>query len=189
MKSYLVRILMGIGVTGVLFSSCSKDDDNKEENEEEVITTMLVKLTPASGGATLQFKYDDPDGPGGNAPTKEMITLAANKSYNVELLLLNKTVNPVDTVSEEVEEEGEAHRFYIAPTAGSNITVSGLDTDANNMPVGLNSTWTTTAAATGKVKITLRHYGGNPPGKALADLVNSTKSSTDMEVEFDTKVQ
>lgn len=189
MKNDLLRILMGTVVIGVLFSACSKDDDNKEENEEEVITTMIVKLTPTSGGAAIQFKYDDPDGPGGTAPTKEMITLSANKTYDVELLLLNKTVNPVDTVSAEVEEEADAHRFYFEPTAGSNITVTGLDTDGNGIPVGLNSTWLTTAAATGKLKITLRHYPGNPPGKALADLVNSSKSGTDIEVEFDTKVQ
>lgn len=190
MKKQLARISLGMVLMGVLFSACDKDDDKKEENEEEVITTMIVKLTPTNGvGAALQFKYDDPDGPGGTAPTKEVITLAPNKSYNVELLLLNKTVNPIDTISEEVEEEAEAHRFYFAPAAGSNITVTALDTDDNGVPLGLNSTWTTSAAATGKIKITLRHYGGNPPGKAVADLVNSTKSATDIEVEFDSKVQ
>lgn len=188
MKKQLVRISMAIALTGLLFSACKKDKD-KEENEEEVITTMVLKLTPTSGGAILEYKYDDADGPGGSSPTKDVVTLATNETYDVEVLLLNKTVNPVDTVTEEVEEEAEAHRFYFEPTAGSNITVSGLDTDANNVPVGLNSAWTTTAAATGKIKITLRHYPGNPPGKAVADLVTSTKSSTDMEVEFDTKVQ
>lgn len=189
MKKDLLSILMSCTIIGVLFSACSKDDDNKEENEEEVITTMIVKLTPQSGGTAIQFKYDDPDGPGGTAPVKETITLAENTSYDVELLLLNKTVNPVDTISEEVEEEADAHRFYFEPTAGSNIVVSGLDTDADGIPVGLNSKWTTTNAATGKLKITLRHYPGNPPGKALADLVNSGKSGTDIEVEFDTKIQ
>jgi hypothetical protein len=189
MKKKLMIFSIGFALTGILFSSCDKDDDKKEENEEEVITTMILKVTPTSGGATVQYKYEDADGPGGAAPIKDLVTLAPNKTYNVELLLLNKTVNPVDTVSAEVEEEAEAHRFYFEPTAGSNITVSGFDTDANNVPVGLNSIWTTTAAATGKIKITLRHYPGNPPGKAVADLVNSGKSATDTEAEFDTKVQ
>lgn len=189
MKSHLVKISMGIALMGTLFTGCDKDDDNKEENQEEVITTMVVKLTPTSGGATLEYKFDDADGPGGTAPTKDMITLAANKSYHVEILLLNKTVNPVDTVSEEVEEEADAHRFYFEPRAGSNVTVTGLDTDDDGLPVGLHSMWTTGAAATGKLKITLRHYPGNPPGKALADQVNSSKSETDIDVEFDTKVQ
>lgn len=190
MKSYLGKFAVSILLSGVLFTACKKDKgENIEENEEEVITTMIVKLTPASGGATVEYKFDDADGPGGAAPVKELITLAANKTYKVELLLLNKTVNPVDTVSAEVEEEADAHRFYFEPSTGSNIAVSGLDTDDNGIPVGLNSTWTTTAAATGKLKITLRHYPGNPPGKALADLVTSSKSGSDIEVEFDTKVQ
>jgi hypothetical protein len=67
--------------------------------------------------------------------------------------------------------------------------VSGLDNDANGVALGLSSNWVSGAAATGKIKITLRHYGGNPPGKAANDPVNSTKSSTDLEVEFNTKIQ
>lgn len=49
---------------------------------------------------------------------------------------------------------------------------------------GITSTWTTGAVATGTLKVTLRHYGGNPPGKAIGDDVNSPKSSTDIEVTF-----
>lgn len=187
MKRQLVQISIGIALTGILFSACKKDKE--EGNDEEVITTMILKLTPTTGGATVQFKYDDPDGPGGSAPTKEVVTLAPNKKYDVEILLLNKTVNPADTISAEVEEESDAHRFYFEPAAGSNITVSDLDTDDNGVPLGLNSVWTATTTATGKIKITLRHYPGNPPGKAVADLVNSSKSGTDTEVEFDTKIQ
>jgi len=189
MKKQLIKFSIGFALTGILFSACDKDDDKKEENKEEVITTMVLKFTRVSTGSTIEFKYDDADGPGGAAPTKNVITLAPYKTYIVELLLLNKTANGVDIVSEEVEEEAEAHRFYFEPTAGSNFTVSGFDTDANNISVGLSSTWTTSTAATGKIKITLRHYAGNPSDKAAADLVNSTKSSTDMEVEFDTIVQ
>ena len=57
------------------------------------------------------------------------------------------------------------------------------------MPVGITGTWVTGAIATGKLKVTLRHFGGTPPGKAIGDLVNSSKSSTDIEVEFNTKIQ
>jgi hypothetical protein len=67
--------------------------------------------------------------------------------------------------------------------------VAGLDNDGNGVPLGITSTWTTGAVATGKTKITLRHYGGTPPGKAAGDLVSSSKSSTDIEVDFNTKIQ
>lgn len=187
MKKQLVSISIGIACMGILFSACKKDKD-KEENDNEVITTMIVNLTPTGGGTTLQYQFNDPDGPGGTAPTKDVITLATNKSYSAEILLLDKTKSPVDTVSEEVaEEEPDAHRFYFTPTAGSNITVSNLDTDPNGVPLGITSTWASTTAATGTITITLRHYPNK--GKAASDLVTSTKSSTDMEVTFDTKVQ
>jgi hypothetical protein len=43
--------------------------------------------------------------------------------------------------------------------------------------------------ANGSVKVTLRHYPAVPQNKAAADPVTSTKSGTDVEVIFVTKVQ
>jgi hypothetical protein len=87
-----------------------------------------------------------------------------------------------------VEEENTAHRFYYEPGAGSNITVSNLDNDDDGMPLGITSTWTTGAAATGSIKVTLRHYPGTPPDKQAVDPVNSPKSGTDVEVTFVTDI-
>jgi FlaG/FlaF family flagellin (archaellin) len=174
-------------VLTAVFTSCKKEAD--EPNDEEVITTLRLTFAPVGGGNNLVYQYDDADGPGGNQPTKEEIVLQPNKSYNVSLQLLNKTVTPAEDKTNEINQEGTSHRFYYEPAAGSNITVSGLDNDANGVALGLSSNWVSGAAATGKIKITLRHYGGNPPGKAANDLVNSTKSSTDLEVEFNTRIQ
>jgi hypothetical protein len=98
-------------------------------------------------------------------------------------------VSPPDDITLEVEAESDAHRFYYAPTAGSNITITGLNNDPNGVPVGISSVWTTGAAATGKVTVTLRHFPGTPPGKETSDPVDSPKSSTDVEVVFDSKIQ
>ncbi len=179
---------MALIVLGALtFSSCKKEKE--EENDEEVITTLTVRLVPVSGGAPLEFTYDDADGPGGNAPTQQSITLAPNRTYNATVTLLNKTENPVKNVTDEVAAEAAAHRFYYTAQAGTNIAVTNLNNDGNGIPLGITSTWTTTAAATGKIKVTLRHYPGTPPNKAAADLVTDSKSSTDIEVEFNTAVQ
>jgi hypothetical protein len=150
---------------------------------------MQLTFVPVGGGTTVMYKFDDPDGPGGGAPTKDQIVLAPNKTYNVTLQLLNKTVTPAQDVTAEVAAEAQAHRFYYEPTGASNITVSALNNDAAGMPLGITSTWTTGAAATGNIKVTLRHYPGNPPNKATSDPVNSPKSSTDIEVDFNTRVQ
>lgn len=188
MKLQLTRIALGMFIASSLLTACSKDKD-EEENEEEVITTMKLTFVPAGGGATLTYQVDDPDGPGGNPPTQDEIILAPATTYDVTIQLLNKTENPPEDVTIEVKGEAEAHRFYYEPSGGSNITVSGLDNDPDGVPLGVTSTWTTGAAATGSIVITLRHYGGNPPNKAVSDPVSSSKSSTDIDATFTTKIQ
>ena len=187
MKKQLSIFAIVIFMISTLFPSCKKDA--MEENEEEVITTMKLTFVPVGGGTNLEFSFDDPDGPGGAAPTQQAITLAAAKTYNVTVQLLNKTASPAEDITDEVNAESDAHRFYYAPSAGSNITVAGLNNDASGIPLGITSVWTTGTAAIGKIKVTLRHYPANPPDKAAADAVNSPKSGTDIEVEFDTTVQ
>lgn len=189
MKKQFMKVLLGILISSALVTSCKKDTV-EEPNEEEVITTMKLTFVPVGGGATLTYQFDDADGPGGAAPTQDEIVLAPSKTYNVTVQLLNKTETPVADITTEVQSESEAHRFYYEPTVGSNFNVLVLDNDANGVPLGITSAWATAAGtATGKIKITLRHYGGTPPGKVSDDLVNSSKSSTDIEVEFNTKIQ
>jgi hypothetical protein len=189
MKSEILKFsLLLFSASALVLGSCKKEDD-EEENEEEVITTMQLTFVPIGGGTTVMYKFDDPDGPGGANPTKDEIVLQPNKGYNVSLQLLNKTANPVADITAEVAAEAAAHRFYYEPSAGSNITVANLNNDANGVPVGITSTWSTGAAATGTVKVTLRHYPGNPPNKAADDPVNSSKSSADIEVDFTTRLQ
>lgn len=177
--------------SSLMLTACEKDRDKEEENDEEVITTMQLTFVPvpAGSGSTVTYKFDDPDGPGGANPTTDRIVLMANKTYNVTLQLLNKTTNPATDITTEVAAEAQSHRFYYQSSTGNNITVSNLNNDANGVPLGITSTWTTGAAATGTINVTLRHYSGNPPNKATADPVNSTKSSTDITVDFNTTVQ
>lgn len=188
MNRQFLKIALGVLISGVVITSCKKDKID-EPNDNEVITTMKLSFVPDGGGAALTYQFDDPDGPGGNAPTTQDIVLAPSKTYAVTVQLLNKTATPAADVTEEVKEEAIAHRFYYEPTAGGNIAISGLNNDPNGVPLGITSKWVTGAAATGKIKVTLRHYGGTPPNKAAEDLVNSAKSSTDIEVEFNTKIQ
>ena len=188
MKKQVLKLSLGLALIGALFSSCKKDDP-VETNEEEVITTMKLTFVPVGGGTTLTYQFDDPDVTFVTTATQDEIILAPSKAYNVTVQLLNKTETPVADITTEVQAEADAHRFYYAPTAGSNIVVSGLNNDSDGVPLGITSTWTTGAVATGKLKVTLRHYPGTPPGKAAADAVDSPKSGTDIEVEFNTKIQ
>ncbi len=172
-------------LSAVIFSGCSKDKG--ETNDEEIITTLSLHFVPANGGAALTFQLDDPDGPGGATPTTDEIHLDASTTYAVTVQLLNKTADPVEDITPEVQTENIAHRFYYQPPA--DIVVSNLDNDDNGVQLGIHSTWTTGAAGTGQVTVTLRHYPGEPPGKAADDLVNSAKSGTDITATFNTVVE
>lgn len=189
MKLQLAKIVFGIFIAGALLTACTKDKDEPEENEEEVITTMKLTFVPVGGGTTVTYQFKDPDGPGGTAPTQDEIVLAPSKTYNVTVQLLNETETPAEDITLEVQAEADAHRIYYQPSGPSNITVSGLDNDPNGVPLGVISTWTTGAVANGTIVVTLRHFGGTPPGKAAADPVDSPKSSTDIDVTFVTKIQ
>jgi hypothetical protein len=190
MKKEILKFGLSLfAASALLLTSCEKDNEGGEGNDEEVITTVQMTFIPVGGGNTVTYKFDDPDGPGGGNPSKDEIVLMPNKTYGVTVQLLNKTVSPAADITTEVAAEADAHRFYYEPSGGSNITVAGLNNDGNGIPLGITSTWTTGAAATGTIKVTLRHYPGNPPNKAAGDLVNSSKSSTDVEVEFNTRLQ
>jgi hypothetical protein len=166
----------------VLFTACKKDKN--ETNEEELITTIKLDFVPVGGGATASFTFKDLDGDGGAPPTLyQDIVLAPNKTYNVSITLTNESVSPAEDITAEVASEGVDHQFYYAPT-GANVTVSNLNNDGGGLPLGLTSTWTTTAVSNGTVKITLKH---KPGIKAAGDLV--TKGDTDVELDWITRVQ
>lgn len=186
MRKYLIAGLCGL-VLLLSHSSCKKFEAG-ENNEEEVITTMNLYFAPVGGGQGLVIGFDDPDGPGGNPPTQSTISLARNTVYNVRVELLNKTVSPADTITNEVIDEGAAHRFYYTASAGNNITITNEDVDADGGILGVNTRWTTGAAATGTMTVTLRHYPGTPPDKQNIDPVFSPKSSTDVAIVFVTAV-
>jgi hypothetical protein len=187
MKKQLLKLGLLCLLVSTVITACKKDKG--ESNEEEVITTLTLTFVPQGGGATLVYKKDDPDGPGGSNPVTDQIVLSPSKTYDVAVTLSNKTVNPVEDITEEVEEEETAHRFYYEITAGTGVTVSGLNNDTNGVPLGLASVWTTAATGSGKIKITLRHYPAVPPNKATADLVTSGKSETDIDAEFNFSIQ
>lgn len=188
MKKQIIKATFGILISSIIITSCKKPTI-VEPNAEEVITTMKLTFVPIGGGATLTYQFDDPDGPGGTIPTKDEIVLAPSRSYNVTVQILNKTATPATDITTEIQAESDAHRFYYEPSAASNINISGLDNDVNGVPLGITGAWATGNATTGTIKITLRHYPGTPPGKEISDSVSSTKSNSDIEVEFNTKIQ
>lgn len=187
MTKSIKQLAFVLAAAVMIFSSCKKSGGG-EGNDEELITTMNLTFTPAGGGTPLTFSFNDADGPGGNAPTQDVIQLAANTTYNVSVQLLNATVTPAEDITLEIEEENEAHRFYYSPSA-ANLIISGLNNDDSGVTLGTTSQWAAGSASGGTVGVTLRHYPGTPPDKQQSDPVNSPKSGTDIAVTFSYIIQ
>ena len=171
------------------FSSCSTDDPiDAPVNEEELITTVTAIYTPVGGGTAITLQYKDLDGEGANAP---VITVSGNfeknKTYNGVLTFKNELANPAEDITPEIVEEGTAHQLFYQTTGTLNAFSYGMATsnfDSNGKPVGLQSVFTTTAAATGTLTITLRHQ----PNKAATNVdkgdITNAGGATDAEVSF-----
>lgn len=179
----------------VLFSSCEKDDDiisnPQNTNENELITTMKLIVQESGNPSNEQvFVSKDLDGDGPGLLTVDTIRLVNGITYKMEILLLDESKNPVDTISKEVEEEGDEHLFIFTPS-GVNVTITRTDVDENGVVIGLEANLTANAVTTnksGKVKIALKHQGEDKT-KDPNVTVNEAVGSTDIEVYFPIIIQ
>lgn len=178
-----IKLFAVVMLGGLILVGCKKKN-NEEENEEELITTVKLTLTPVGGGSALVYSWKDVDGVGGNAPVIQTVTLAPSKVYNCSVQFLDESKTPAEDITTEVVTEGVDHQVYYAVSGGANLTITGLNNDAAGLPLGTTSTFTSGAASTGALKITLKH---KPGVKAAGDAV--TKGETDVEVDFPVSVQ
>lgn len=176
MNRKLIWIML-FGVT-TLFTQCKDSGDDVEiDDENELITSVTLTFREGLGSVTT-FTYKDPDGDGGNAPTKfDTISLKPNTSYTVSIQLLDESKSPVQDITKEVEEESYEHLFVYTPNPTSLLTYTYGDKDANNYPIGLTGTAVTGIAGSGKLKVQLRHQPGAKNGTA-------TPGSDDVNLDF-----
>ena len=184
MKFYALAL-----ITALTFSSCTKDDVTPEPvNEEELITTVTAIYTPEGGGTAITLQYKDLDGEGANAP---VITVSGNfeknKTYNGAVTFKNELANPTDDITIEVIEEGDEHQVFYQKTGTLNAFTYGTASsnfDKNGKPLGLQSVFTTTGAASGTLKITLRHEPNKSAANVASGDITNAGGSTDAEVTF-----
>ena len=180
------QIIVCMGLLSMM--ACNREDVN-EPNEEEVINRVELQVKSFTGGLDTTFVFNDPDGDGGIVPSINTIVLPQNDSFMVSVMFLNTTVTPNEDITEEVEEEGDAHRLFFEPSNAALLQVTDLSKDDDGKLLGLVSTWRTGGPGTGTVRVSLRHYGGTPPDKQDADLVTSTKAETDVQITFPVTIQ
>jgi hypothetical protein len=173
-------MLLGI-VVGL--SGCKKEDAAPED-ENELITTVQLKFTDGTNVQTFQWR--DIDGDGGAAPTIQNIALKANKTYKLDVSLLDESKTPAEDITEEVQEESDEHLFVFTPSPTALMTYTYGDKDANNFPIGITGSLKTSAAGTGTLQVVLRHQ---PPVNGMRQKNGTaTPGSTDVDVTFNVTV-
>ena len=184
MKFYALAL-----ITALTFSSCTKDDVTPEPvNEEELITTVTAIYTPEGGGTAITLQYKDLDGEGANAPVIDVSgNFERNKTYNGVVTFKNELANPAEDITAEVIEEGDEHQVFYQKTGTLNAFTYGTASsnfDKSGKPLGLQSVFTTTGAANGTLKITLRHEPNKSAANVASGDITNAGGSTDAEVTF-----
>ncbi len=184
MKKTRKQIGLLIAIGAIIFQSCQKDPkpDTQPKNESELITTLIIEATDSASNLKKQFKFRDVDGEGGNAPSQfDSIELSQNRTYFVDLILLDESKTAVDTISKEVLNEGEFHLFNFA-ISNLNMDIKLNDLDKNGLPIGLKSIWRTGASSNGKLKVVLKHQPGIKNGDPLL-------GESDLDIDFKCKIK
>jgi hypothetical protein len=193
MKTLNIKALAILAIMTIF--SCSKEDSPKKDepvNEEELITTVTAVFTPVGGGTAVTLKSKDIDGDGPGTPAITISgSFALNKTYNGEVTILDETKTPADNITEEVQTEAADHQLFYIKTGSlpvfsyTPIATAPTNYDVNGKPLGLKTIFTTTTAATGSLKIVLRHKGNkSAAGVSGGDITNAT-GATDFDVTFD----
>lgn len=153
------QIKLGIiyAVFMMLMVGCSKDVSNpNDENEHEAINKIELVFAE-TGGANTSFIMEDPDGDGGNPPSRiDTIKLNSNKQYNLTVKVYNIASGVIKEVSSTILAQATSHEFYFIPS-GVSVTVQKTDKDKSGYPIGFLSSWQTAGAGTGSILFKLMH--------------------------------
>jgi hypothetical protein len=194
------RALGMVVITVIVFMAGCDTDDPIKEDVPELITKATLTFS-AAGQQPIEVTATDPDGEGvQDLKVDGPINLQANKSYTMEITLVNGLVEPSDpafNITDEVADEADEHLFFFSwtnnlyndPTGNGNIDnksddINYEDEDLNGLPLGLKTFWTTAGPSSGSFRVVLKHQ---------PDLKSSTSDSntgeTDLDITFTINVQ
>lgn len=183
----------------LLLLSCD-DNEPKKEDTPELITQVTLTFTPQSGGSPVIVTATDPDGEGvQDLMVDGPIVLQQSTSYSMSVTLINDLADPGSPgydITSEVRDEDDEHLFFFSwtnnlfasPAGNGNIDNRGDpvnydDQDANGQPLGLETLWTTSGAASGTFRVLLKHQ---PELKTASS--GSDVGETDLDITFTVNV-
>lgn len=179
MKKVLLAVLVVAGLT-----SCKKTATPADENEHESVNRIVFTYT-STGNSARDFVMEDPDGDGGNPPSRiDTIKLAAGVTYTLDVKTYNLVNGVAKDITSVITSQSSSHELFFIPT-GVTLAITKNDKDRNNYPVGLNSTWVAGAAASGSIQFKVMHKPAGLKGPNDAPTVGHS----DIDLKIPIKLQ
>ena len=187
------KTLSIIVVATVMLASCKKKETANPQNpqaDNEKITHVYLYLTDTtvSPHVVKTFAWSQMDI--AVAPVITYDSLTVGKNYTGYILMMDKSKNPVDTLSNEFEEDELRleHQFFydVNPSSLMSFAYAKDDVDKNGVPVGIAPLVTTKATGTGQFSIVLKHQPGVKPTSGNG---NQSAGSTDIDIVFPVKIK
>lgn len=191
MKNNIIKYATIATLAAVSFTSCKKDKvATPTPVEQELITTVKLVVTDGAGfNKTFVYKVENGFGSTSQGTiTKDSVLLTPNKTYNVEVQLLNEKTSPATDETVEVKNENTEHLFmYQSSPASGAGSVAFRDGSKDDKGAAFNQAGKlkTDVAGNGTLTITLKHQ---PTNKA-ATTPDDAGGETDVEAIFNVKLQ
>ena len=176
-KTYTTLLALLIALS-LSFTACNDVEDPPAPNEEELITTVKLTFTNTANASDIRtFSFADPDGEGGNAPTKtDTIRLSANSTYTLGTQFLDES-NPSNVVDITAEVLEEANDHLVCYSVNGETTLVRTDKDGNNLVLGLKADVSTKNTGNEQLIVSLKHQPSIKNGECEV-------GETDVEVTF-----
>ena len=151
--------------------------------ENEYITTVKISYQNQADATDKGVAtWADLDNNAATPPDTSAAILNLRKSsqYRLEILFLDQTKTPTDTVSNEVQERANIHRICITTPTPIGFTATATDYDTNSpaQPLGLKQSVLTDASLqNGLMRLKLRHQPSGKDGTC-------EPGSSDIDVRF-----
>ncbi|MEM9985271.1 MAG: GTP cyclohydrolase [Bacteroidota bacterium] len=198
--SFLQKYILGILlITAVVLSGCDTEEPDIVNVPETITDVKLLFTNDSDASDVVEARAEDPDGDGvEELQILDEIVLGVDKTYTLTYEILNDLASPPEDIGAEILEEDNEHQVFFSftegafadPTGNGNIDnaadpINYNDSDENNRPVGLSTTWTTgSSEVTGTFTAKLQHQ---PDQKT--DNSTATTGDTDFDLQFVLKIQ
>lgn len=173
------KIVITLGIVAVLMASLYSCKTDEQLSANEYISRVKVIATDQSDLSVDTFDYINfSEAQGTPATLIDTIRLKANRTYAIQLRILNEANNPALDLTDSISHLGYEHLVvYTIDPVSSLIKNKIQDKDKNDLPIGLVSTWQTGDSATGYLRLILYHQ---PVGKNGTP----TPGSVDYEADY-----